>query len=191
MKKKKLYIELAVYIILVLADGVLTWINTPDLKMEGNPLVTRLGLGWGALATSNILAVVFVWLLARYSFLRYESVNLKETSFTAYGSRIMFDRPDRFWTGLIPKHWEPLAAMGGYAFLPAVIFGRALLVTDWLLYTAQSPFHTQWHRFRSLFPFDRPDVILGSVLGVVLGCYWIYREYKKQLPTESAEMAER
>lgn len=36
-------------IVLALTDGALTYIATPDLSYEANPLVTHLGLGWGPL----------------------------------------------------------------------------------------------------------------------------------------------
>ncbi len=43
-----------------LMDGLVTLVNTPDLSREGNPLVSRLGLGWGALFTANLIGFVLV-----------------------------------------------------------------------------------------------------------------------------------
>ncbi len=55
MKKLKFWILITIYVLLMLADGLLTFINTPDLSMEANPLVANLGLGWVALAKVFIL----------------------------------------------------------------------------------------------------------------------------------------
>ncbi len=54
VKKATFWILIALYLLLAFADGALTYINTPDLAMEGNPLVANLGLGWSALAIANI-----------------------------------------------------------------------------------------------------------------------------------------
>ncbi|MBQ5885802.1 MAG: hypothetical protein IIW79_05270 [Clostridia bacterium] len=58
MRKIKFWILIVVLVLLAFADGLLTFINTPDLSMEGNPLVASLGLGWEALAIANILVFI-------------------------------------------------------------------------------------------------------------------------------------
>jgi hypothetical protein len=61
VKKLKFWSLIIILILLVFADGLLTFFNTPDLSMEGNPLVAKLGLGWGALAVANIIVFAFVF----------------------------------------------------------------------------------------------------------------------------------
>ena len=59
-------------LLLALADGGLTYWNTPDLTMEANPLVSKLGLGWGALAAANVVILGLLFWLAYYSFFQYK-----------------------------------------------------------------------------------------------------------------------
>ncbi len=48
VRTKYRFIRLSIANLLIhLMDGLVTFVNTPDLAMEGNVLVRRLGLGWG------------------------------------------------------------------------------------------------------------------------------------------------
>ena len=48
-----------------LMDGLVTYVNTPDLEREWNPLIRVLGFGWEALFIANaagfVLVVVESW----------------------------------------------------------------------------------------------------------------------------------
>ena len=60
-KTRYRFIRLSIGNLLIhLADGLVTYVNTPDLKREANPLVSRLGLGWGALFGANLIGFVFI-----------------------------------------------------------------------------------------------------------------------------------
>ena len=95
-KKLKYLLTLSVYVILMLADGFLTFINTPDLSMEANPLVLYLGLGWGALFIANLLGFIFFAWITWYTFIKYETVYTDETKITHYVSQLYYERPDKF-----------------------------------------------------------------------------------------------
>jgi hypothetical protein len=186
MKKIKFWILIALYFLLMLADGSLTYLNTPDLSWEGNPLVAKLGLGWGALAIANIVVFALFFVTAYYSFFKYQTVFTKETKFTAYYSQIMFDRPDWFWKGafLLPKHWGPMIAASGFALLHAGIVGRTILVLEWLTITFDAG-HLTWvsnyFYFRHTWCFGRVDVVASVIIAVAAVFYWFYREFRKQL----------
>ena len=191
MKKVKFWILIATYLLLAFADGALTYINTPDLSAEGNPLVAQLGLGWGALATANIVIFILFFTAAYYSFFKYQTKYTNETKFTAYCSQITFGRPDKFWTGLIPKHITPYIAGMGFAFFPAGIIARLVLVLEWIVVTVYT---FDYPRFRNLYysyvrycSFKRTycggrlDIVLAAVAIIVGIFYWLYTEFKKQL----------
>ena len=183
-KKLKYWCLVATEILLTLADGGLTYWNTPDLTMEGNPLVSKLGLGWGALATANVVILGFMFWLAYYSFFQYKTVYTKETKFTAYVSRILFDRPDKFWTGLIPKHITPYMGALGPSLLWGAIVARTVLVFEWLCITFGWRYRCGWarayFRFRHVYCFGRVDVIVAVVIGYICFFAWFYREFQKQ-----------
>ena len=47
VKTKYRFVRLSIGNALIhLMDGLVTFVNTPDLAMEGNPLVSKLGYGW-------------------------------------------------------------------------------------------------------------------------------------------------
>ncbi len=49
------------------ADVAITYIVSPDLRWEINPLVSVAGLGWPSLITSNIAGVAIILILFHYS----------------------------------------------------------------------------------------------------------------------------
>ncbi len=168
--------------LLMLADGLLTYINTPDLSMEGNPLVTRLGLGWGALTIANIIAFAAIFASAYYSAFKYKTVYTSETKLTAYWSQILFDRPDMFWRGLIPKHFAPFLAMFGFAALYSCIVSRAVVVLEWLYITFNDSWWTsKYFVFDHKYCFGKLYLIVGLVAVIVFAFHFMNKEFKKQL----------
>lgn len=189
MKKAKFWILISIYLCLAFADGALTYINTPDLSSEGNPLVAKLGLGWGALAIANIAVFALYFAGAYYTYFKYKTVVTKETKYTRYWSQITFDRPDMFWKGLIipPKHWKPYIAACGFVAFPFAIIARLILVLEWLAVTFDIPERFQYYDFRRTYCFGRLDVLCAVIVAVVGVFYWFYKEYKKQLACKTAE----
>ena len=192
MKKTKFWILVSVYLFLAFADGALTYINTPDLSLEGNPLVAKFGLGWGALAIANIAIFALFFVSTYYSYFKYKTVFTEETKFTRYCSQITFDRPDMFWKGLaLPKHWAPSVAAFGFFIFPSAIIARLIVVLEWLSFTfnVDSEFVYSYFYFRDTYCFGRFDVFVTIIIAVIGVFYWFYREFKKQLKTvdEQAE----
>lgn len=190
MKKVKFWILIAIYLLLAFADGALTYINTPDLSREGNPLVAELGLGWGALIIANIAVFALFFAASYYNYYKYQTVFTKETKYTRYWSQITFDRPDMFWKGFIlfPKHIKPYIAAYGFAILPAAIIARLILVLEWLATTFNVAGRYQYYYFKQTYFFGRLDVVAAVVVAIALIFYWFYLEYRKQLiPVTTAE----
>ena len=180
MKNIKFWILIVVSVLLALSDGLLTFINTPDLSMEGNPLVAKFGLGWAALAIANIIVFALVFVTAYYSYFKYKTIYTNETKFTAYCSQIVYDRPDMFWKGLIPKHITPYIAGFGFSSLYSLIFARAILVFEWLCITFNITWSNGYFIFRDTYCFGRVDIFVGVIFEVVGIFFWFYKEFKKQ-----------
>lgn len=181
MKKIKFFAAIITYLLLALADGGLTYYNTPDLSMEGNPLVAELGLGWGALAIANILTFVGFTLILYYYFFKYETVYTDETKLTRYWSQVVYGRPDKFWTGLIPKRFGPFVAMLAFATIPAFIISRAIVVAEWICYTLDVDQSKYW-AFERKFLFGNIHITVATVITIIAIIVFMYKEFKKQLP---------
>lgn len=172
---------------LALADGALTWMNTPDLKLESNPLVAKLGLGWGALFTANLIVFILYVIVVWYSFAVYEgkvtsqNLTLKEyMGMLLYGKKV----PLRWLIIRTPKerktckdNYRSWVAWLGYVLAYSLPAARVVLVCEWLTYTfkVDTPVYDS---IRHIFG-GRFDVFLGFVLLPVLMVLWIWKEYKK------------
>ncbi|MGN0520710.1 MAG: hypothetical protein ACI4LB_08220 [Candidatus Fimenecus sp.] len=166
---------------MTVADLGLTYLATPDLKMEGNPLVTEYSLGWGALLTVNVLTLVFYILMAWYAFYRYQPrLSLETESMKRYLSDITYDDPTVGKFGMLrpPKHWAPQIACLCYSVVAALPFARSIIVAEWiLLYTdAYAP---RFFRIVSYFPLGRIDFFVAVFLAWILSSVWIYREFRE------------
>jgi len=117
--KTKFYLCAAITLLLILADGALTYIGTPDLSMEGNPLVSVLGLGWKALFIANSIGFALYVSGVYYAFVRYKSPVIQCNGLKQYSSMLFFNRPDKFiWNFYrMPKNWAPTFAVCGYALM--------------------------------------------------------------------------
>lgn len=187
-QKIKFWILISIDIIMMLSDGLLTYINTPDLKMEGNPLVSVFGLSWISLGIANILIFILIFGTAYYSYIKYETVINDKTTYKEYFSQILYDRPDKFWASIYktPKHFGPAVASYGYAMLYASIVARIVLVFEWLCETFNIN-NSKYIAFTNKFCFSRPDVILGIIVFIVMMFYWFYKEFKSNLQQKEIE----
>lgn len=165
-------------IALAITDGALTYIATPDLSYEANPLVTHLGLGWGALFISNVLFIGLQIIAVYYAFVKYKSPVVEYRAYKEFSSNLFFKRPDRFrWMFYkLPKNWKPVLAMGGYALGITLPAARMILVFEWVLFLTKNPFENKYNEFRSLFPWSRFDISFAVVLAAFLAVYWTFRE---------------
>ena len=173
-KKMWLYF---VYLLLVLADGALTFYNTPDLSEEGNPLVAKLGLGWTALAISNLTLLVLLFLLCRYSFTKHKTVMVPSKNCREYYSVLCFGRPDWFWQTWYkwPKYWGWFPAAMGFSGIFGLTAGRLVTVLEWVAVTLDVDTEA-YFRFRWALPLHRVDVWATAIVTTVMFIVWVRRE---------------
>ena len=178
MKKYKwLYIS-GIYLFLCLMDGFLTYMNTPDLSQEGNPLVSRLGLGWGALFLANAVGFAFFVLLA-YTGWSYERETFEVTGVFDFYMKLLYGDGYRrawFWYRW-PKRQRPFWAWCAYTVCGGVIAGRAVLVAEWLATTINVNI-AWWWRLRRTVPMHRMDVWIGILVAFILYIDWLYAGYR-------------
>lgn len=169
-----------IYVFLMLADGGLTLYNTPDLSLEGNPLVTVFHLGWKALITVNLIFFVIVFLACRYTFDTYETVKTDVPNLKSYISQLFYNRPDKFiWTLYkIPKNWKPFWAWLGYVSVYSMCSGAVVRILEWLAVSLGLD-TSGYDRLRGNVFFGRFDIAVGLILCIPLSIRWFRREYQK------------
>jgi len=86
-------------IIMFIADIVFTYIGSPDLLIEGNPLVYVFGLGWKSLIITSIIFLIIIIVLLYYFFFRFNRVVIQCEGIKQYISMLFYNLPDKFiWT---------------------------------------------------------------------------------------------
>lgn len=181
MKKYNWILVSALYLFLGLMDGLLTFINTPDLQLEANPLVKYLNLGWGALFLANAAAFGLFVVLARAAF-DYKYKPIQASGFFDFYMKLLFGegyRPSWFWYRL-PENWKPVWGWFGFAYIYISIVARAVLVTDWLLYTFQIDVNW-WNRMGRGVPFGRLDLWAGLFAGICSMAWWMNKRYRASI----------
>ncbi|MCM1136350.1 MAG: sodium ion-translocating decarboxylase subunit beta [Clostridium sp.] len=181
-KTKYRFIRLSMGNLLIhLMDGLITFVNTPDLEMEGNILVSKFGYGWGALFTANLIGFIVVT-LAAWCFNRYEHVKIPSTSMFDYYMKLFYGenyKPGWFWYKF-SKKLRPQLAMLSYAIYWGVTAGAPVFVVGWLL------------RMMDITPrWWRTKWIVGVIyLAVVVFCLfkWVREGYKLSCGDSSVEL---
>lgn len=189
---KKSLSPFIIYVILMLADGVLTMYNTPDLSMEGNPLVLYLHMGWGALITVNLIFFIIIFFMCRYSFDKYQTIISDVPDFKSYISQVFYNRPDKFVWSLykLPKNWKSFWAMLGYCVVYSLSAAAVVRVFEWLAITFRLDM-TSYDNFRHNYCFGRFDGMVSIIMLAILMLVWLRKEYKKSCRILSCNKTEK
>lgn len=170
----------SIWFFLMLSDGLLTYINTPDLKREGNPLVAVFGLGWESLFLANILVFGLYIITTYYAFVRYKTVAIQAKNVFEYISGLLYGRTDKFIWFLykFPKNRKPYGAILGFALAYTMIVGRTVVVLEWLCITLKVDM-TSYNKIASFFPFGRVDVVLAMIVCISSILLWFKMQHEK------------
>jgi len=185
MKKKRkneFLLAIVSYFAVCILDLTLTYIATPNLYLEGNPLISYFNIGWGGLISINLLTFAFYVAIAYYAFVGYTPPVSKETNIRRYLADINYGDPDKtvpmMWK--LPKFWAPQIACLCWSIALALPVSRLIIVFEWLLLILRiraQPFFA----FVALFPGGRIDLFVAIILAWILSFVWIQREFKKNL----------
>lgn len=181
-KHKIFFFATAVYFAVCVFDLILTYIATPNLYLEGNPLVYYLDISWTGLILINVITFVFYAALAYYAFVAYRAPASNETELKRYLADINYGDPDKtvpfMWK--LPKYWAPQIACLSWSVALALPISRLIIVVEWLLLI----FHIKAHWFFNiviLFPYGRIDFFVAVLLAWALSFVWIKIEFEKNL----------
>lgn len=189
-KRKTAFIILTIsYFLITAADLTLTFLATPDLSLEGNPLVTTYEFGWAGLVAINIVTFVLYFIMARYAFIKYRSPKSDETNdIKRYLADITYGDPEKTSFGMWrrPKYWAPQIACLCYSVATALPFARVIVVIEWLLMINHIKART-FFTIVAMFPFGRIDFFVAIILAWFLSGVWIRKEYLKNAERKDSE----
>jgi len=182
--KKKFFVYISIYFMLMVGDMVLTYIGTPDLKNEANPLVSVFGLGWGALIAHSMFGFLFYSGFAYYAFIRYRRPVLQCKGYRQYVSMLLYGCSDRKKAAK-KMEYKNFWALTGNMFAIGYIIVRVIVIIDWIGALNVNPIcHWFTVKLRSILPAYWAMSLLGIV---VLNCCYLcvpyqwYRINKKEL----------
>lgn len=189
-KKKTAFIILTTsYFLITAADLILTYLATPDLSLEGNPLVTGYRFGWAGLLAVNAVTLLLYFVMARYAYVKYRSPISDETEdMKRYLADISYGDPEKTSLGMwrLPKYWAPQIACLCYSVSTALPFARVVVVVEWFLMLnhIRAPF---FFTIVAMFPLGRIDFFIALILAWILSGVWIKKEFRKNAERKAAQ----
>ena len=183
--KFKFYMWCLAYLVTIILDLLFTYIATPNLLLEGNPLFNQLDFGWSGLIILNVVTFVGYVLMAWYAFIKYKRPITDETDMKRYLAKINYGDADSYvpmmWK--LPKHWGPQTACLCWSVVCILPFCRMIIVFEWfLMILGVRNIATQiFFTIVSLFPMGRIDIILAVIGAWILSFVWIKKEFKANL----------
>ena len=169
-----------------IADLGITYIGTPDLSREGNPLVYTFSLGWNSLIITSVIVFIVIVVLLYYAFFQFKRVVVQCEGFRQYMSMVFFNRPDKFiWTLYkFPKNkigWSYFAASLGLGLALVIPIGHLFAIILWIGIINDLNFVHIYHNLFNIIitPIGRTDTLIGGViLFLFIYYYWFSKEYK-------------
>ena len=132
-KKKMFCITCSAYLLTIILDLLFTYIATPNLLLEGNPLYDSLNFGWSGLIVINVITFIGYVLMSYYTFIKYKPPLSNETDMKRYLAQINYGDPDKYVAMMwkMPKYWAPQIACLCWSVAVILPFARFLIVILW------------------------------------------------------------
>ena len=170
------------YLLVTVLDLVFTYIATPNLLLEGNPLFEALDFGWSGLIILNVVTYIFYVIMSYYAFIKYKSPVTNETDMKKYLAYINYGDADKYvpmmWK--LPKHWGPQTACLCWSIVSVLPFCRMIVVLEWFLMILRIP-APLFFTIVSVFPMGRIDIFLAIIGAWILSFVWIKKEFNNNL----------
>jgi len=182
MRWKQYSCSVMAIILLRSLDLYITYLYTPDLRSEWNPLVSMFGLSWLGFVFTQLLIVAFVSLLMFFYFNRKPTETVqKNLSFNDFIYVYFFGTlrpwPKRIFT--MPTNVKRHLVFNGFLFMLITIIISCLAIVNNLLLMARVTFYENFigHHYSTFFPVSFVIITLFSTY-LFFGSE--YRNYKKQ-----------
>lgn len=183
--KFKFYMWCLAYLVTIILDLLFTYIATPNLLLEGNPLFNQLDFGWSGLIILNIVTFAGYILMAWYAFIKYKPPVTDETDMKRYLAKINYGDADGYvpmmWK--LPKNWGPQTACLCWSVVCVLPFCRMIIVLEWFLMIIgiRNIVTETFFTIVTLFPMGRIDIVLAVIGAWILSFVWIKKEFKANL----------
>ncbi|MBR5273472.1 MAG: hypothetical protein IKU25_08820 [Clostridia bacterium] len=180
MFNKKSLVFTSSFLLLTVLDILLTFIGTPDLTDEGNPISAVFEFGWIALIITNLIALVIFALFSHMAFVRYKTPKIEVDNFFEFYLMLFYNTKTMVVKPMfkLPKNWMPFFAMISYAACIALIAGRIVVVAEWIAILLGYE-HSAYFMVRVGIPLGRTDIwvfVLAFLISVIV---WMEKEFKK------------
>lgn len=183
--KVKFTLSCTAYFIVTILDLLFTYIATPNLLLEGNPLHQITNFGWTGLLIINLVTLVGYIAMSRYAFIKYKAPVTNETDMKRYLAYINYGDADKYvpmmWK--LPKNWAPQTACLCWSVVCILPFCRMIIVLEWFLMILgiRNIVTETFFSVVAIFPLGRIDVFLAIIGAWILSFVWIQKEFKKNL----------
>jgi len=153
-EKQRLFWISCWVVITRIGDGVSTYLSTPDLYLEVNPLVTELGMGWTGLILAGLIFVAMVLWLLYYSHQHLSLFDIQTTSMTGYVLTFFCGEPKTGGgvTYCLPRIKSSLTYLG-QVFPRVLIWYSLFLIVNNLISAAAHHYH-MWYLFSGWFYYQ-------------------------------------
>lgn len=179
MNKTSRFLLISAWIIFSRAfDAYCTFLHTPDLKKEANPLVSVLGFSWTPLLL--VLCVLTIYTIYAYSLYTFKEYNFypKEKGYTfgEFCTHVYLGKKQH-WSALfykIPTDFQRFNYVMGATLSKCLAIVGIISTLMWIL-IRNTDFYMKIHSTTLIY-----SIIIISCIGVMLNWYWnLYKEYQK------------
>ncbi len=174
--QRKFYIISFFLIISRLADGITTYMVTPDLSLEKNPLVIYLNFGWFAMITLGVLLVLILIFLT-YIGQKYQNLfYIRSTTFSNYVADYFYEKRINSFSFMLklPKFKKSIVFLGNTLPLTLIIYSLILTVSNILMY------QYDWYPILThKFFVAKWIFFLPLIIFLLLSINLLYRHYKR------------
>lgn len=182
------YVLITFMFVISVIDNLLTYIGSPDLSKEANPLVATLGFSWTGLLIANVILYALDVFLAYYVFIKYEPKIVACNNKKEYMSMMLFDRSDKYnWTWYkLPNNkdgYRFMLACFGFVMVLLTPILRLKAVIEWCMYLFNTELFDKYCDFLGKVGattiWGRCDVIIQVILLIVVFMLvFINKQYK-------------
>lgn len=179
MDKKMRFLLLSAWIVFSRAfDAYCTFLHTPDLTKEANPLVSVLGFSWTPLLlVISVLTIYVIYVYYLYSFKEYDFFpKEKGYSFADFSTYVYFGKKQH-WTSLfykLPTDFKHFNYIMGATLSQCLAVAGVISTLMWIL-IRNTEFYMKIHSTTLIY-----TLIIVSCVGVMANWYWnLYKEYQK------------
>lgn len=180
MIKRKSFILTLIFLCLTVLDITLTFVGTPDLTDEGNPISAIFNMGWLALIITNLFAIIIFAFFSYIAFDKYKTPQFTVKNFFEFYLMLFYNTKTMIVKPMfkLPKNWMPFFAMISFSACVSLIAGRVVVVLEWLAVLLGYEY-SLYFMVRKHIPFGRTDIWVFILVFLVSTLIWMQKQFKK------------